>query len=84
MRPDNTLMEATPGLSAVIEDEHGCVEFQEALWDLPYFGRPVVQVNDLVLKDGTALTGVVDRMLEACRAKAVRFHDPTMTLHWVP
>lgn len=71
MQADSNMRLATPDLSASIEDEHARVEFQEAWWDLPHFGRPVVQINNLVSKNDLASTGVLARLLDICRAKGV-------------
>ena len=47
MQADASVSQATPGLSAVFGDEHSRVEFQEAWWDLPHFGRQLVQIDDI-------------------------------------
>ena len=71
MALEMSVNQKTPDLNAVFEDEHARLEFSEAWWDLPHFGRPVVQISAIACKNDPALTGVVTRLLDTCRAKDV-------------
>lgn len=71
MARDVSTIQAPLALNAVFEDEHARLEFSEAPWDRPHFGRPVVQITAIVCKNDPALTNVVTRLLDACRARDV-------------
>lgn len=74
----------TPDLNAVFEDEHARLEFSEAWWDLPHFGRPVIQITEIACKGDPALTTVVTRLLEVCRARNVALVSCRMGVEQLP